>query len=377
MKIPSPEQRELLERRERLAKIAADNSAWIDEFGGLDVRGLPIDFGADDGNDPFAQEDPNFQPKLDRAFDPDQSPLVLAARASRAAKAQNKDGRLAGATVYLEHLDADGRAELATTSPQMLDDIEDEAARNILIGWIEATPDFYRESDHNKKVLRQDLAHAAYLNPKATWLDLYREGVLNLENLTACWESMKRDGTAEFRPGQLVELSDAQMGEIAVLASYPNDAGINDACDRALKYLLGLSKDDTQGLVDIAGGDWSGSFDPRDFASILGSPTLRPAAEIAVGIVFELSQPDFSGWTNEMAQYFRAAGRNRLPTIPLFRQIWSDLKQQNAVEEGRRVLQNDWQEQQPDPIKLDNLDDDAIDNLYHGTLREYAKQRKQ
>ncbi len=359
------------QRKARLKQIAADNSAWVDErFSGLDQRGMPIDFtkAGSDSSDPWL-EGANLCPEFDPA-----NPILQASKAAREARKQHKHPTLEFTKTLIDNLDAEGRKELAATSPEMLDDVEAEQVRDILNLWTHSTSD-YHPCGSNHDEIRKLLALSADLPPKSTYLDLYREGVLTAENLDLVWEQVKANGDATFKRGQLHQLSQRQLQEISFLCSDPRiENNLKEAVIRFTFYVLGLQKNDWEGLLEIAGD--SEDFDRNDAASIMASPALRPVMELAAGHVFSLIEPTFPGWTPELAQWFRGYVGNRFPTVELLLRGWKHLQTLQAKQESYDVLHDNYEASQPTPERLDDLDDQSIETLLNATKREYSRQRR-
>jgi hypothetical protein len=246
------------------------------------------------------------------------------------------------------------RAAQETGNRDLAAEVRNERAGAVARQFKAANPD-YLQTDENYEnvvaVLASNLLGSDDLDtPEAVDL-LAQRGHWNVGNIEAAWSALKREGLADLPQGTARELRAQERLHVIRLAQ---QGQVIDAIGQFLAYAL----DGEEASLNVA-----------------YNPAYRPLCDRATLFCFEASQPDYSP-TAERREFFRRFAAGRPLTIALLQQAWNacQRQEQNALrDETLGLFQRPRADEAPSAEDLNSLSDDAVDNLYHSSLREYAR----
>jgi hypothetical protein len=314
-------------------RIIAQESAWIDDgsFGQLDLSAFP------------ALQPPPPAETHDNRFARDWRDTGL----SRDASALKR---------FVEDPDTESLERVGTEigSADYLAEVRDRKAETIANAFKRKNPS-YIPTQRNYEIIVETLAFnglsAAQQNGTIEQMtdDLMAAGVWTVENLTSAYRALDREGLLDVAAGTARNLSERERLHVIRLAQSGNT---QEAIDQFLRYSL----DDDSPSLDI-----------------LSDPAYRGALDTAVLFVFETATVDYV--PNEERRSFLlhyAAGRPL--TFNLLNQAWSTLKQREASYARTEMLDTFQRREATAPTvkEIDALGDDAVDALFHSSLRAYA-----
>ena len=261
--------------------------------------------------------------------------LVLSGTNSLKALAENPDSetlqRIAQET---------GNSELAE---QVREDLEEREA----IAFVNSHPTYYKDEDgENYAALRE------YLDE--------RKLPFTAANLDIAFKALRRAGEMKMQPGTPKVLSHTERLHIISLAQ---NGQLADAISQYLNYALPSAEE-----------DWT------DETTFLSDPNTINVRNNAVRFVWFHSRPGVQD-SGEFRGFEGKFFRNRpLRTIELMDACYEAFQQEYKSALRNKLLSPD----QPTNASaaagrqqsLDDLDDESFDRLYHGTLREYARNAK-
>lgn len=318
-------------------RIIEQESAWTDAaFGGIDLSGFPN-----------LQAPPPPEPHDDR-FARDWRDTGL----SRDATALKQ---------FIEDPDTESLERVGSEigSADYLAEARDRKGEVIAEEFKRRCPD-YIPTNRNYEVMVTTLAFNALTTTQQSGTikeqldDLMAAGVWTVENLTAAYRALDQEGLLDVAAGSARNLSERERLHVMRLAQTGNT---QQAIDQFLRYSL----DDDSPSIDL-----------------LSDPDYRGALDTAVMFVFETATTDYV--PNEERRNFLlhfAAGRPL--TFPLLNQAWSTLKAREASYARTEILESaQRREFAPPSLKqMDDMDDAALDDLYHRSLRHYANSVRQ
>jgi hypothetical protein len=184
--------------------------------------------------------------------------------------------------------------------------------------------------------------------------DLISAGIWSVNNLEAAYLALDREGLLDVPAGTARNLNERERLHVIRLSQ---SGQTQEAIDQFLRYSL----DDDSPSIDI-----------------LSDPDYRGALDTAVMFVFETATVDYV--PNEERRSFLlhfAAGRPL--TFNLLNQAWQTLKTREASYARTEMLDTFQRREATAPTvkEIDALDDDAVDDLYHRSLRHYANSVRQ
>ena len=328
------------------AQVAEEQSAkFLDEnFGQLDLSGCPS----------------CLQPQPESASLPDERFAPLDNRGVGLGAVALKRG--IEEMVY----DPETQARVAqeTGNPKLLRDFQQDQAENVAREFRRMNPSYYR-CPENWQLLVECLAYN-FLGWEPDEIDdrneaqeeLIKRGYFTLSNLTAAFRSLSLAGSLETDPDQPRNLTEHERRAIAIQAS-------SDLEGAVIRYLQKRLPED---VVD----ELTQMFDTTEAFDRIADPEYKEIVEEACWFAFEHGRPGYSP-TPERRRFMREYCAGRIPTVRLLDEAWA--KCQAAENDAMRASLFEQVKPQAEskPPDLDNLDDAQIDNLYHGTLQQIAR----
>jgi hypothetical protein len=261
--------------------------------------------------------------------------------------------------------DPEVQQQLASENPaaaEALRNVQDERAEAESRAFMRKNRDYIR-GEGNLDALSIILAHnflgwteqeCDNREPAVAQEELIARGHWTAENLELAWDSLRRSGLAELRPGQVKTLSEAEQLEVIRMGQdgfNRRDANIVlQAVLRYCQYAIGLDAD--------------------EIAAEFNGPQYRPVIDKAQVFVFENCNPEYTP-TRERRAFIKNFVAARPITIPMLFQAWRDCQKEEQRGFSSVLLQSATAEQrQP---SLDELDDRQVDQLYHNTLKHIAR----
>jgi|SRR5579872_835225 len=307
-------------------RIYDQADAWLDQnFGGLDLSGSP-------SLNPLPAED-----KHDDRFAKHWSDTPFNAGELRS---------------FLENPDVDAMTE--TGSGDLLRDVRDRRAEEVVREFKRACPE-YLPTHENYHSMVVTLAYNALPESERNADDdelvdiLVERGYWTPGNLEAVYRALDDQGILDRPAGEPRNLNERERLRVARMAQ----AG---RIDEAIGEYLRCALDGDEPSMEL-----------------VSDPKYRGLCDDAVLTVFEETQLDYVPTAARKAYLLRFAG-NRPLTIPLLQQAWKSCQQNESRRERHAVL-NQLDNPQPQPVsakQLDELSDDAVDQLYRNSLRAYA-----
>ncbi len=314
--------------------IISRESAWIDtdSFGQLDLSAFP-----------------NLQPppqadKHDDRFARDWRDTAL----SRGAGAMRQ---------FLENPDFDAIRQIGeeTGNANFLAEYRDRKGEAIAAEFRRRCPD-YLATDSNYASMVETLSFNALSavqqngSIEEQTQALISAGVWTVENLTAAYRALEREGLLEVAAGTARRLTESERLKVMRLAQ-------NGQFDAAIGEYLKCSLDGEEPTLDI-----------------ITDPAYATVCNEAVLYVFEVGETSYTP-TPERRNFILRYAAGRPLTLTLIQQAWSACRANEQRHERGELLdqyQRPRETEPPTPKQLDEMDDDAFDRLYHDSLRAYA-----
>jgi hypothetical protein len=335
----------MLDRRMQERIISEETTRFMDSnFGQLDLSGSP-DLNHPPAEDKFELQDRHGFNRVD-------------------------ESGLAGINQLKELLANPPRAvveEIAkeTHNPDLISELANERAEEVVHEFRRRNPG-YLKCDANWRSVVETLAHNLLGEDDLETEDaqelLISEGHWTLENLTAAYKVLDRAGALEYPANQSHPLKETQRLRAEQLAAN------GDVLGGIVEYVKGRISEEA---ADEA------AFTLADPLSFTTDPQMRPILEEACFFCWEAYRKDYSP-SHDRRRFLRNYCAGRFVTVALLDAAWEECKR---VEKGlsRSALFDqvgNAPEAVEDPPSLDRLDDQRIDDLYHQTLREYARTAK-
>jgi len=181
---------------------------------------------------------------------------------------------------------------------------------------------------------------------------LIDSGYWTVPNLTACYQALAREGLMPVPLGTARNLSDGERLRVARLAQ-------SGCADQAIEFYLECALPDVEATVEL-----------------LNDPDYREVCDSAVWTVWETITHDYTP-TSQREAFLRRHCGTRPVTLPLLDAGWTELKKREANYARSEILRQFQRPQETQPVsekQLDELSDQAVDDLYHRSLRHYAQQ---
>lgn len=334
----------MLDEQTRQRIIKEETAAFLDQnFGGLDLSGSP------DLANPANEEAP--------AADGDRHGF------NKVAVAGANGLKQFASSPDLETLeriaDETGDADLQTR-------IAESQATDIAKQFVNRTPQ-YLQSEQNfeaivsymlQKYLQQSLR--VYDDADSASIALLNAGAWTVENITSAFKTLLRAGRLEVEAGVAKALSESEKLHVISLCK---SGQLEDAVSQYLSY-----------AYPNAESDWS------DVTAFLSDPATLQSRNDACRFVWYHSRPgvqDSAEWRAFEAKWFR---HRPLRAVSDYDFAYAEFEKEYKNELRNKLLSPDEPATVGAPARsqqrLDDLDDEAFDRLYHGTLREYARNAK-
>jgi len=334
----------MLDQRMKERIIAEETSRFMDSnFGQLDLSGSP------DLNHPPAEEQFELQDRY--GFN------------------RVDDAGLAGINqlkTLLANPPRDVIEEIAreTQNPDLMTELEHERAEDVANEFRRRNPG-YLKCDANWRSIVATLAHNLLgeddLETEEAQDLLIGGGHWTLPNLTAAYKSLDRVGALEYPANHSRPLTTAQR------LRAEQRAANGDILGGIVEYVKGRISEDAGYEVAFT------LADPLEFTS---DPQMRPILEEACWYCWEAYRKDYSP-TPDRRRFLREYCAGRFVTVALLDAAWNECKlvERDSMRSAlfNQVASDTEQLSEGPSISLDRLDDAGIDDLYHRTLREYAR----
>jgi hypothetical protein len=251
-----------------------------------------------------------------------------------------------------------------TGNPELLKEWQYGKAEQVAREFMRPNPSYYR-CQENWEALVQTLA----LNALGWYEDmapteeaqeeLIKRGFWTVENLSSAFKALSRQEVLEVKPGQPRKITERELRAIALQASSGGVAAI-------ARYLLRRAPEEKADAFM----DAPTAIDALDEVA---DPELARIVREVVWFCWENGRPNYSP-TPERRKFMHEYIAGRIPTARLLDEAWAACQaaERDALRSGllRQVSEPD--DTQPAP-HLDGLSDEAIDSLYHRTLRKVAE----
>jgi hypothetical protein len=253
-----------------------------------------------------------------------------------------------------------------TNNPELISELAHERAEEVAHEFRRRHPG-YLKCDANWRSMIETLAHTFLgeddLDVEEAQDLLISGGFFIVENLTAAFQALDRIGALEYPSNQAHPLKAAQRLRAEQLAAN------GDVLGGIIEYVKGR-------ISEEAGYEVAFTLeDPLDFTT---DPAMRPILEEACVFAWEAYRKDYSP-SPARRKFLRDYCAGRFVTVGLLDAAWEECKRvERDATRSALFTQTDTERRSPDndAPSLDRLDDAAIDNLYHKTLREYAQDVK-
>ena len=254
-----------------------------------------------------------------------------------------------------------------TGNPELTAQLADERATEIAHEFRRRNPG-YMKSDANWRYIVEQMAHSLLgeddLETEEAQDLLINGGYWTLENLTAAYKALDRIGALEYPANHSRPLKEAQRLRAEQLAAN------GDVLGGIVEYIKGR-------ISEEAG--YEVAFTLADPLAFTTDPKMRPILEEACWFCWEAYRKDYSP-SPERRRFLRDYCGGRFVTVALLDAAWDECKRAER-DAARSELLGQIDIQKAAPVEdglasLDRLDDAGIDDLYHRTLREYARSAK-
>jgi hypothetical protein len=173
-------------------------------------------------------------------------------------------------------------------------------------------------------------------------------GAWTVANLTGCYRALDEQGLLQVPAGTARNLTDAERLRVTRLAQLGH-------ADQAISEYLRYALDGEEPTLEL-----------------INDPDYRQVCDDAVWTVFEDSQNDYYA-TPERRAYLARYCCGRPLTLMLLQAAWAACQASEAKQERSALLTSMQEPQTERPANLDALSDEAVDDLYHRSLRAYAQ----
>jgi hypothetical protein len=249
-----------------------------------------------------------------------------------------------------------------TQNPDLISELAQERATEVAREFRRRNPD-YLKCDANWRSIVETLAYNLLGETDLEAEDaeelLIDGGHWTVENLTAAFRALDRAGALEYPANHARPLKEAQRLRAEQLAAN------GDVLGGIVEYVKGRISEDAGYEV---------AFTLADPLAFTTDPKMRPILEEACFYCWEAYRKDFSP-SPARRKFLRDYCAGRFVTVALLDAAWDDCKRVER-DATRSALFNQVGTEPEHTIQdssLDRLDDAGIDDLYHRTLREYAR----
>ena len=253
-----------------------------------------------------------------------------------------------------------------TGNPELAAQLADERASDIAKEFCRRNPD-YLKCDANWRSIVETMAHNCLgednMDADEAQDILINQGYWTVAHLEAAYKALDQVGALEYPANHPRPLKASQRLRAEQLAAN------GDVLGGIVEYVKGR-------ISENAG--YEVAFTLADPLAFTADPELRPILEEACYFCWEAYRKDFSP-SPERRRFMRDYCAGRFVTVSFLDAAWEECKraEQDAM---RSSLFSQVDEMphvpEPAPVSFDRLADGDIDELYHRTLREYARQAK-
>lgn len=251
-----------------------------------------------------------------------------------------------------------------TNNPDLISELAHDRAEEVAHEFRRRNPG-YLKCDANWRSMMETLAHNFLgeddLDAEDAQDLLINGGFFTLDNLNAVFRALDRAGILEYPPNHSRPLKEAQRLRAAQLAAN------GDVLGAIVEYVKGR-------ISEEAGYEVAFTLeDPFDFTT---DPQMRPILEEACFYCWENYRKDYSP-TADRRRFLRDYCAGRFLTVGLLDAAFDECKsvEKDATRSALfNQVGNDTEETiEGSSLTLDRMDDAGINDLYHRTLREYAR----
>ncbi len=254
-----------------------------------------------------------------------------------------------------------------TGNPELISELAEERAEQVAYEFRRQNPG-YLKCDANWRSMIETLAHNFLgeddLDAEDAQELLISGGFFTLENLTRAFRALDRVGALEYPSNHAHPLKETQRLRAAQLAAN------GDVLGGIVEYVKGR-------ISEEAG--YEVAFTLEDPLAFTSDPKMRPILEEACYFCWQNYRRDFSP-TPDRFRFIHDYCAGRFVTVALLDAAWEECKRVEK-DATRSALFNQVGNETEESIEstsasLDRLDDASIDDLFHRTLRQYAKNAK-
>ncbi len=254
-----------------------------------------------------------------------------------------------------------------TRNPELISELANERAEEVANEFRGRNPD-YLKCDANWRSMVETLAHNLLgeddLDPDEAQDLLISGGHWTLRNLTAAYNELDKAGALLYPANHSHPIKEAQRLRAEQYAAN------GDVLGGIVEYVKGRVSDEAADQI---------AFTLADPLAFTTDPEMRPILEEACWFCWEAYRKDYSP-SAERRRFLRDYCGGRFVTVALLDAAWDECKraEQDAMRSSlfSQVSPELGEAPEASAGSLDRLDDAGIDNLYHSTLREYARSVK-
>lgn len=251
-----------------------------------------------------------------------------------------------------------------TQNPDLISELANERAEEVAHEFRRRNPG-YLKCDGNWRSIVETLAHNFLdeddLEAEDAQELLIANGHWTLSNLTAAYKALDRVGALEYPANHARPLKEGQRLRAEQLSAN------GDVLGGIVEYVKGR-------ISEEAG--YEVAFTLEDPLAFTADPEMRPILEEACWFCWEAYRKDYSP-SAERRRFLRDYCGGRFVTVALLDAAWKECKraERDALRSSLFSQVGDEPNDTPEASvsSLDRLDDAGIDDLYHRTLREYAR----
>jgi hypothetical protein len=249
-----------------------------------------------------------------------------------------------------------------TNNPALISELANERAERVAHEFRRRNPAYWK-CDANWRSIVETMAHNLLGEDDLETGDaqdlLIGGGHWTLGNLTAAYKTLDRAGALMYPSNHDHPIKEAQRLRAEQYAAN------GDVLGGIVEYVKGRISDDAADQV---------AFTLADALAFTSDPEIQPILEEACWFCWEAYRNDYSPSVDRRA-FLRDYCSGRFITVDLLDHAWEECKRVEK-DATRSALFNQVDNQTAEIIEapsLDRLDDAGIDDLYHRTLREYAR----
>jgi hypothetical protein len=252
-----------------------------------------------------------------------------------------------------------------TGNPELLKEWQYTKAEQVARDFMRQNPSYFR-CQENWETLVHTLAlnalgwHEDMATTEEAQEELIKRGCWIVENLASAFKALFRQGVLEVKPGRPRTITERERRAIALQASSGDIEGA------IARYLLRRAPEEKADAFM----DAPTTIDALDEVA---DPELARVVSEAVWYCWTNGRPNYSP-TPERRKFMQEYVAGRIPTARLLDEAWAACQaaERDTLRSGllQQVSEPDDTQHAPN---LDGLSDEAIDSLYHRTLRKVAE----